>query len=108
MHVAKTLARRNLSRHIAGRDPLEKTRVIVLDLSPSRMSLEEAASLAFHSRHIRSRFNKRRSYLMLEFDTAREKLTYLKQLPQWLWNQGCVVWEYTQPELELWRLESMG
>jgi hypothetical protein len=106
--IARSVVRRSLSHCVVDRDAAEKAKVIVLDFSPSRITLEEAASLAFHSRNIRSRYNKRRNFLILEFETAREKLAYLKKLPQWLWNRGCVVWEYRRPELDLWRLEALA
>ncbi len=105
---AKAAARRVLARAVQQRNTMEKARTLVVDLSPARISLEEAATVAFHARNIRSRYNKKRDLLMLEFDTPQAKLAYMKRLPQWLWNQHCVVWEYAPAELELWRMESLG
>lgn len=104
----RTVTRRNVGSALQRRDAVEKTKSIVIDLSSSRVSLEEAASVAFHARQIRSRFNRRRSLLLLEFDTPQEKLSYLKKLPQWLWNRGCIVWEYQPAELALWRVEALN
>lgn len=101
-------ARRLPGSTIPRRDNADKSKSIVLDLSSPRISLEEAATIAFHSRSIRSRFNRRRSLLILEFDTPREKLSYLKKLPQWLWNRGCIVWEFQPTELALWRVEALN
>lgn len=105
---AKAAARRALAKAVQQRNTMEKARTLVLDLSPSRISLEEAATVAFNARNMRSRYNKKRDLLLLEFDTPQEKLKYMKRLPQWLWNRQSVVWEFAPAELELWRMESLG
>lgn len=107
MKVKQTI-RRVLTKAVQQRNVLEKSRTLVLNLSPSNIDIDEAATIAFNARTIRSRYNKKRDLLMLEFDSPREKLRYLKQLPRWLWNRNCVVFDYPAAQLELWRLESLG
>jgi hypothetical protein len=85
-----------------------RTKVLVLDISKSKLSLEEAAKLAFSTRDMPLSYNKKRDLLILEFETPHDKIRYMKRLPQWLWNKGCVIWEYTDTELQQWMLESMG
>lgn len=111
MHTFQTtraLTRQTLRSAVHSRNGLEKSKTLVLDLSSQRLSLEEAATVAFSCRTMRSRYNAKRDLLMLEFDNQREKLAYLKQLPQWLWNRGSVVWEFSPAQLELWRTEAAG
>lgn len=104
----RTVTRRVLHSATHTRNTLDKARTLVLDLSPQRLNLEEAATLAFNSREVRSRYNPKRDLLMLEFDDPQGKLAYMKRLPQWLWNRGCVVWEFSPAQLEAWRIEASG
>lgn len=104
----RTVTRRTLSSAVRSPNRLEKAKTLVLDLSSQRLTFEEAATVAFSCRTVRSRYNTKRDFLMLEFDDQREKLAYLKQLPQWLWNRGSVVWEFSPAQLELWRTEAAG
>lgn len=108
MHTfrSRALTRRTLVRSVFPHNALEKSRTLILDLSPQRLSLEEAATVAFNCRTLCTRYNAKRDLLMLEFDSHREKLAYLKRLPQWLWNRGCVVFEFSSAQLELWRTEA--
>jgi hypothetical protein len=107
MHT-KNAVRRTLGAALRSRNVLDKNKTLVLDLSPSRLTLEEAATLAFNSRELRSRYNAHRDLLILEFSAPREKLAYMKRLPQWLWNRGIVRWDASEAQLELWRLEAAG
>lgn len=106
--ATRALTRQTLRRTGRARNELDKSKTLVLDLSSQRLSLEEAATVAFSCRSVRSRYNPKRNLLMLEFDNQREKLAYLKRLPQWLWNRGSVVWEFSPAQLELWRVEAAG
>lgn len=110
MHTfrTRTLSRQTLSSTLNSRNRLEKARTLVLDLSSQRLTLEEAATVAFSCRAMPSRYNAKRDLLLLEFNDQREKLAYLKQLPQWLWNRGAVIWEFSPMQLELWRTEAAG
>lgn len=107
MKVKKTI-RRVLTKAVQRRNVMEKSRTLILNLSPTHIDIDEAATIAFNARTIRSRYNKKRDLLMLEFDTPQDKLRYLKRLPQSLWNRNCVVFDYPATQLELWRLESLG
>ncbi len=103
----KRLARRTLARGIV-KYVGDKSKFLVIDLSRSKITLEEAATLAFNARDIQSRYNKERDLLIFEFETAQEKLSYMKRLPQWVWNRGCVILEYSNDDLEQWVLETVG
>lgn len=108
MHTFRSRALTRRTVIPSARNTLEKSKTLIFDLSPQRLSLEEAATVAFNCRSLHSRYNAKRDLLMLEFDSQREKLAYLKQLPQWLWNRGSVVWEFSPAQLELWRTEAAG
>jgi hypothetical protein len=105
---AKHLIRRTLRKHVHHDALMDKSRTLVLDLSRARVTMEEAATLAFNSRDLESSYNRRRDLLILEFNSPREKLKYMKRLPQWCWNRGCILWDCSNEELDQWAFEAMG
>lgn len=105
---SKTATRRAINRGVLSSQGLDKSRYVVLKFAPSLLSLEEAAMLSFQFRDIESRYNKKRHLLILQFDSPAEKLQFVKRLPQWLWNRGCVQFDFTAPQLNQWLVETIG
>ena len=108
MNLINTTRRHRQKSTPASSPIIDKAKTLVLDLSRSRMTLEEAATIAFNARDLTSSYNRKRDLLIIEFDTPREKLNFMKRLPQWAWNRGAVVWEISSEELDQWTFESMG
>ena len=79
----------------------------MLALNLSDLSLGEIAKITHHVGNARSRYNEKRNLLILEFDSQQKKVDYMKQLPQWLWNRGAVLWECSNEQLEDWIYETL-
>ncbi|NOY72088.1 MAG: hypothetical protein GXP14_06885 [Gammaproteobacteria bacterium] len=101
----KCLTQQVLSKQ-AFNSPLTKSTTIVLNLSRSKVTLEEAATIAFNARRYDVRYNCKRDLLMIEFESTKDKLRYMKKIPQWLWNRGCVLWDCSAKSLDKWVFES--
>jgi len=104
----KKVLRRVLAKSISTGSSPDKSKILILDMTSPKVSIEEIATLSFHSRHIRSRFHKQNNWLMFEFDTTQDKLRYMKKLPLWLWTRGCVIWECSQSQHDVWHQEASG
>ena len=85
----------------------DKSRMLVLDLSLSKLSLDELDKVTQESLDAHTRFNEKRDLLILEFEDQHKKVDYMKRLPQWIWNRGCVLWECTDAQLEKWIYETL-
>ncbi|WP_455206174.1 hypothetical protein [Kaarinaea lacus] len=86
---------------------VDKTKILAIDLSLSKLSLAEVAKLVSLLQQFRSRFNKKRNLLLLEFSDPQQKVIALKLLPQWAWNRGAVLWETSNHDLQEWVSETL-
>ena len=83
----------------------DKSRMLAINLSD--LSLEEVAKITQRLGNVHSRYNEKRNLLILEFEDQEKKVDYMKQLPQWLWNRGGVLWECSNEQLENWIYETL-
>jgi hypothetical protein len=79
----------------------------MLALNLADLSLDEIAKITQHVGNVNSRYNEKRNLLILEFEDQHKKVDYMKQLPQWLWNRGAVLWECSSDQLENWIYETL-
>lgn len=107
----KKVTRRLLMRNVVNgqrQNATDRSRILILNLSPSRVNESEADALFLSSLDHFFRYNKKRDLLFLEFSDAKQKLRYMKNLPPAFWNRGCVVWEYSPNQLSQWLDESVS
>jgi hypothetical protein len=109
MNVKKVTRRLLMRNLVAGPNGgADRSRILILNLSPSRVNEGEADALFLNSLDHFYRYNKKRDLLFLEFSDSKQKLRYMKCLPQSFWTRGCVVWEYSPVQFSQWLDESIS
>ena len=98
-------SKKSTTRRYSQSSLADKSKMLAINLS--ELTLGEVATITQHIGNARSRYNEKRNILILEFDHQHIKVNYMKQLPQWLWNRGAVLWECSNEQLEAWIYESL-